>query len=515
MLSKRIGLIAILTACAISLHAQAPIQWQHSYGGSENDYALSLMDALDDGYLIIGITNSGDGDVQGHNGGEDLWLVKLDQNGELIWQRALGTVYNDRGTKMTTSYDGGYLLCGSSNMVSPENNGGYDVWLVGADINGAMLWERSYGGSESDHGIDVIRTSDQGYAVLANSSSTNGDVSNNNGETDIWLIKLTAAGEIEWQKNFGGSAVDSGVRLHQLSDGGYIIGANTLSNDGDVTGQHGNRDNWLIRLDQTGELIWEQAFGGSIDDILTDIDPVDGGFIISGYTSSLDGDVSENTGFDDVWLYMVNDAGELQWDRSYGGANVDHSHDLQVSQNGFILAGLSNSYDGDVSGLNGLSDWWILELDPSGEILWEDCIGGTDAEVGRAILQTSDGGHLITGYTRSNDVDASENQGMHDYWVVKLDPVEISIDESQMLQDVLLYPNPSFGEIFLQFKDPMSRDPDIALYDSMGHKIKSFNHIDNSDLDLIRINFSEMPPGCYSISLRSKRSTRTIPFIIM
>ncbi len=182
------------------------------------------------------------------------------------------------------------------------------------------------------------------------------------------LLQAQLSPAIQWQKSFGGSSTDIAYSIQQTADGGFIVGGATASNNGDVTGNHGLNDCWILRLNSGGDLIWQKSFGGSSNDIAYAIqETADGGFIFAGISYSNDGDVSGHHGSSsssDYWVVKLDSSGNLIWQKSLGGSDDDNAYSLQQTiDDGFIVAGFSGSFDGDVTGNHGNWDYWVVKLD--------------------------------------------------------------------------------------------------------------------------------------------------------
>ncbi|UCH15292.1 MAG: hypothetical protein JSV22_04830, partial [Bacteroidales bacterium] len=229
-------------------------------------------------------------------------------------------------------------------------------------------WQKSLGGSCGDEAHSIKQTSDGGYIVAGLSCSNNGDVSENNGNYDYWIVKLTSTGEIEWQKSHGGNEAEWAYSIQQTSDGGYIVAGVSQSNDGDVSGNHGTYDYWIVKLTSIGVLDWQKSLGGSDEDMAYSIQQTsDGGYIVAGRSESSDGDVSGNHGSSDFWIVKLNPSGEIDWQRTLGGSGDDYANSIQqTTDGGYIVAGGSNSNDGDVSGNHGYGDYWVVKLTSTG-----------------------------------------------------------------------------------------------------------------------------------------------------
>jgi len=305
----------------------------------------------------------------------------------------------------------------------------------------SIVWQKCLGGSNYDWAYSIQQTSDSGFIVAGWTKSNDGDVSrwhegydDDYGEptSDYWVVKLNSAGNIEWQKSLGGSGSDEAHSIQQASDGGFIVAGYTDSNDGDVSGHHGHigsSDYWVVKLNSAGEIIWQKCLGGSRGDYANSIQQTsDGGFIMAGATESNDGDVNGwHVGYirdfplPDYWVVKLDSSGNIEWQKCLGGSDWDGAYSIQQTTNGgFIVAGYSRSNDGDVSGNHGGYDWWVVKLNSSGDIVWQKCLGGGSEDWAYSVQQTSDGGFIVAGGTESNDGDVSGNHGGGDFWVVKL-----------------------------------------------------------------------------------------------
>jgi hypothetical protein len=172
---------------------------------------------------------------------------------------------------------------------------------------GILQWQKCLGGTGYlNIGCSIKQTVDEGFVLLGYTNSNDIDVSGNNGGLDFWVAKLSSTGALQWQKCLGGSADDYGSNLHQTVDNGYILVGYTNSNDGDVSGNHGSADVWVVKLNESGTLQWQKCLGGSADDSGSSIQQtLDNGYILVGYTNSNDDDVSGNHGSADVWVVKL------------------------------------------------------------------------------------------------------------------------------------------------------------------------------------------------------------------
>ena len=400
--------------------------WQKCYGGSENDWPVSVINTSDGGYLVGGQTYSDDGDVSGNHGYLDIWIVKLDASRNLVWQRCLGGSYEDTIKSVIQTSDGGYLVNGETDSDDGDVSGYQgrtDIWVVKLDSSGDLVWQKCLGGSRSDYSSSVIQTADGGFLVQGNTYSNNGNVTGNHGQLDIWVVKLDSSGNLTWQRCLGGSSSETGYQVLKTSDGGYLVNGETLSDNGDVLGNHGQLDIWVVKLDGTGALTWQRCLGGTDGDSSNSIHQTgDGGYLVDGSTQSNDGNVSGNHGNLDIWVAKLDSAGALTWQRCLGGLADEWPYSVFLTTDGgYLINGYTESNDTNVTGNHGQRDIWVVKLDTAGNPVWQRCLGGTDDDYPRTILQTADGGYLLRAMTYSNNGDVSGLHGQMDYWIVKLD----------------------------------------------------------------------------------------------
>ncbi len=404
---------------------------------SGDDYGYSSQQTLDGGYVMIGFSSSTNGDVTSVHSANDIWVVKTNSTGIIEWQKTLGGSGNDTAYHIKQTRDGGYIIAGQTALKDDATNYPYppltDCWVVKLDAVGNISWQKTFGGNGSDLARDIVQTTDDGYIIAGTTTSNDGVVSGNHGATDYWVVKLDPTGNITWQKCLGGSSYDNAKTIRQTSDGGYIVGGETYSNDGDVSGNHGGYDYWIVKLDAAGSINWKKIMGGLVDDELRDIKQTsDGGYIIAGFSNSYNGgDVSGNHGNLDYWIVKTDATGNITWQKSFGGSGADHGEYVQqTSDGGYVVGGYTKSTDGDVSGNHGLFDYWVIKINSLGDLIWQKTLGGTQNDYAYNVEVTNDGGILISGRTESNDGDVTNNHqtntsvGLLDYWMVKLTPSE-------------------------------------------------------------------------------------------
>ncbi|MDN7025301.1 T9SS C-terminal target domain-containing protein [Methanoculleus sp. FWC-SCC1] len=421
----------ILVLCMVSPAAggvsadSSAVIFQRPYGGSGAELAYAIQEIGDGGYIAAGTTGSNDGDVSGNHGGVDAWVVKTDAGGMLLWQRCLGGSGDDTAASIRQTDDGGYVLTGYTTSNDGDvsgNHGSDDLWVVKLDADGDLLWQRCLGGSFRDAGAAIRQTSDGGYVVAGAALSFDGDVRGNNGLSDVWVVKLDGSGSLLWQSCLGGSGIDAGASIQETADGGYIVAGGTFSNNGDVSGNHGGADAWVVKMDGRGRLLWQRCLGGSEDDYAAAVaETADGGYIVTGTTGSSDGDITGNHGSDDLWVVKLDADGDLLWQRCLGGSGDDRGWSIcRTTDGGYLVGGWTASADGDATGSHGGADLWMVKLNAAGSLLWQRCCGGSGGDYGYGILQHTDGGYVGAGSTASRDGDVTGKHASSDLWVVKV-----------------------------------------------------------------------------------------------
>jgi hypothetical protein len=364
---------------------QPPMEeWNKTYGGTNEDWGYSASQTSDGGYIITGYTDSYGA------GNWDVWLIKTDAMGDELWNRTFGSDSDDEGFSVLQTSDDGYIISGETD----KGEGNYDVWLIKTDASGNELWNRTFGGSYSDHGYTVLQTSDNGYIIIGETRSYGA------GNWDIWLIKTDASGNELWNRTFGGPVNERGFTISQTSDGGFILTGLIEYFVRNV------KDILLIKTDSSGNEQWNKTFGGIMDDEVgyKAIQTTDGGYIILGSCEC-------GSGGKDIWLIKTDASGNEVWNKTFGGTYTDLPGYtlLQTSEGGYMIIGTTFSYGA------GSYDIWLLETDTSGNELWNKTFGGPNLEWGNSISYTTDGGIIIAGVTESYGA------GSKDVWIIKLE----------------------------------------------------------------------------------------------
>lgn len=413
--------------------SQPEVEFIKTFGGSKNDSAKSVVKTPDSGYAVFGFTQSNDGDIT--NKPDELfdyWLLKFDTSDNLQWQKTYGGSNNDKGSEIINTNDGGFALFGfneSNDGDATENAGSRDFWILKLDASGNISWQKSYGFSGADDGMSLIQTNDSGFLLTGVLDvSASGGLGNSKSFAkkhaggDYWAIKLDATGDKMWSKFYGGSFTDTPNDVIQTNDNGYIIVGGSDSNDVDITNNKGSYDFWVIKISETGTLVWEKSFGGSeIDEAMAITKTNDGNFIIVGDTRSDDFDVSKNNGVADLWIIKISPSGDLLWEKTLGGINFDAARSIsQTQDNGYIISGNSRSSDNDLTKNNGQNDAWVLKIDENVNLKWQKTVGGSNIDFAFSAIELNDKSIIVAGETSSNDLDIPENKGFTDLLIFKI-----------------------------------------------------------------------------------------------
>jgi uncharacterized delta-60 repeat protein len=368
-----------------SIPPPAPTYWAKSCGGNNFDIGYCIENTIDGGYIVAGSTNSSGA------GSDDFCVFKLNSTGSIVWQNTYGGSDYDDAYSIQQTTDGGYIVAGSTNSFSAS--GDSDAWVLKLDSTGGVTWQKTYGGTGQDVASYIQQTTDGGYIVagITNSFGTVG--------YDAWVVKLNSTGGVTWQKTCGGSGDDEAMSIQQTTGGSYIVAGLTNSFGA------GGYDAWVVKLNSTGGVTWQKTCGGSGDDEAMSIQQTsDGGYIVAGFTNS------SGAGSDDFWVFKLNSTGSIVWQNTYGGSDYDDAYSIQqTADGGYIVAGTTYSFG------VGYGDFWLLKLDSTGGVTWQNTYGGSNDDEAYYVQQTMDGGYIVAGTTSSFGV------GAYNVWVVKLE----------------------------------------------------------------------------------------------
>lgn len=415
--------------------------WVNTFGGSNEDEAIDIVQSNDGSYMVLGTTRSINGDITGKTTTDlDYWLLKLNSDGEKQWDKTYGGSDIDQATSISKTNDGGYVISGFTGSTDgdvTENAGFHDYWIVKINSSGAIQWEKSFGFIGQDQAFQVIQTLDGGYFATGfldvglsegqGNDFNDDDQVNTRGTLhslgDYWGIKMDANGNKIWRRYFGGSHVDQGKDVLQTDDGGFLMAGISESSDFDISDARGANDYWVIKVSADGDKVWEKSYGGiETDRAFSVIKATDGNYIIAGESRSIDADVTNPIGGGDIWVVKFNGAnGDIIWEKSYGGTEFDTSRSITDLGNGkYAIAGSARSSDVDVSNNYGANDAWLVIIDENGNLEFEKNVGGSDIDFAYKTIGTSENEIILVGSTLSNDGDILINKGNKDLLIFKM-----------------------------------------------------------------------------------------------
>lgn len=473
-MKKIISFIFILFSI-INLAQEPEIEWSNIYGGNSEDYPRYIQQTTDGGYFVIGYTWSHDGDVSGAevNGRSDIWVLKLDSFGEIEWQKCLnfGLGYNEYSYSAQQTTDGGYIIAGYGEGGSSSYLG--TGWIVKLDNIGQIEWDTMITGNIRLASIQ--QTIDGGY-IISGQKNEGGTF----GSYYYYVLKLDENGIIQWEKSYGGGDGDgislSARSIRQTADGGFIVAGVSNENPLNSDSWHGDNDYWVLKLNSVGEIEWQKCYGGTNIDVAHSIlETTDGGYIVAGQTFSDDGDVSTLVGLVNAWILKLNSIGEIEWEKTYGNGNERANCIIHTSDGGYIVAG----YDGIRQG-----EGWVFKINSIGELQWTKYLGNLMRfQEAYSIQETSDNGYIVAIQSMLGGFD------WYNYWIFKLYPDQMNNEENDdIINSFILYPNPTNDIVNFSIKLR-----NINIYDLNGELV----YTENNTVSNIKLN--NLTSGSYII----------------
>ena len=452
MNTERLGwlLVLLVTTFITAMQAIAQpippqVRWQAGFGGTGADVLYNAIPTTDGGFLLGGESSSGTNGnkTAPSRGGRDIWIIRLDSSGAKLWERSFGGTLDDGLFSMLQTTNGDFVLGGYSesgvtgNKTSP-NRGGRDFWVIRLDANGDAIWDRTYGGNDDDNLQDIIETGDGGFICggYSYSAASGNKTSSHFGDSDFWIVRLDSSGNRIWDHSYGGTGPDTCYNIVRLGNDGFVVAGSSGSdtNGNKASPSFGGLDLWVVRLDAIGNVLWQQTYGGS-DDEGSDDSGVrlaaahNGGFIVGANSfSGVSGNKTKaGFGFDDFWVIRLDDNGLPLWQAVAGGTGNDYLTGLLATTDaGFLLVGGSNSETNSTktSPRQGSFDFWVVALDNAGSNIWDRSYGGTSSDGFQNIsIAAASGGFVLAGDSSSGLTGNKTvaNYGATDYWIVRLD----------------------------------------------------------------------------------------------
>ena len=334
---KICGIFVGLASTATSIDSNKFI-WAKAYGGVNDDWANSIQQTSDGGYIVGGYTASFG------SGKKDFLIMKVNSDGSLFWSEAFGGANDDLVTSAQQTSDGGYIVGGYTMSFGSGNS---DILIMKLTKDGSLSWAKTFGGTDDDWATSIQQTSDGGYIIAGGTNSFGAQ------KTDVIIVKIDSNGSLSWAKTFGGANDDLVTSAQQTSDGGYIVGGYTMSFGS------GGSDLLIMKLTKDGSLSWAKTFGGANDDLVTSAQQTsDGGYIVGGYTMSF------GSGGSDFFFLKLSESGSLSWAKTYGGIKDDWAAYIQqTSDGGYIVGGGTYSF---IKGTE--KDILLLKTDSNGDL---------------------------------------------------------------------------------------------------------------------------------------------------
>jgi len=527
---KKLYLGAWSLCAALSLSAQEVI-WQKDIKSSTQDFLNQVITTIDQQYLITGSSiqaksQSLAANSQKQNNGYDFHLVKLNQQGEQVWEKYIAGQNHDYLSATVTTQDGGFLVSGTSYSgkgldKKDDSKGGSDIWLIRLNEFGDELWQKTLGTSSDEEAKAVIQTTDLGFFVAGNIQNS----SKGYGSKDVWITRLDKDGKELSQLILGGRGLDEVEKMIPTKDGGALLGIYSRSSEvgnpetkpsterssasiaisqmPKASTNFGEGDYWIVKLDKNGKVEWEKNFGGKGDDHIRTLALTSNGFIIGGESRS-ERSGNKSVGIEegtDLWLMSLNERGDEQWQKSYNFKNRDILMGMNVIQSqesgsknqdatkGILLGGYTQA-EGRIEKDD--ETFWMLYLDVNGNEQWRKHVNGDSRKREERLsdLKLNRDGSIILAGT------SAEELGKENWKIVKLGDKQV--DQLIEKHDIKIYPNPvsdyAYVEIGFNFKEA-----DIMLYDMSGRQLQSIKTKNN----VTKLSTQALVQGAYLVTIKT------------
>ncbi len=463
------------------------IVWENTIGGSSDDYLTSIVKVPSGGYLIGGYSNSNiSGDKSENSQGlSDFWIIRLDNNGAIIWQNTIGGNGDDKLKSIIATNDG-YLLAGNTGSVisgdkTAPNLGGIDYWIVKIDTSGNIIWQQTYGGSNNENLTSIVQCNDGGFLIGGDSKSDSTGMKNEDskGGDDFWIVKIDSVGNYEWQNTMGGNENDRLISVQHDFSSGYLLAGttiSTISSDISVGTLDGYYDYWFVQVDSSGNIIYEKTLNEPYDQLAYNACIGSSNKILICGESWFNG-CSNN----DFQIKNYDYITQTQNNLIFGANDEDWAIAInKTNDDGYLIIGRTNSDIGcnKTEDLLGNFDFWIIKLDSLFNIVWQNTIGGSNNDIPSSIANIGMHSYVIGGYTDSNtSSDKSENcLGGMDFWVIEIVGKE---DYNHVT-----------GKAFIDLNSDNNQDigensiPNLKIIDSVSQKFSFTNNLGDFDLDI-------------------------------
>lgn len=483
----------LLTLFPYLLLAQSPtVEWTKCLGGSSPENAMAVRTTPDGGCIILGNTSSNNGDISDPPGYIDLWVVKLDAQGNISWEKTFGSNNTDYPGSIALSNDGGYVITGTVGSCNRDvvcTNPDDSLWIIKLNSSGILQWQKTYGNNYGDY---IQNTADGGYVIA-------GKTNVNSGDCDAVVLKIDSNGNQQWLKIFGGDHQQEVLSIMQTNEGEYLVAFKDT--------QISSFDTTILKLATNGDLIWQKNIGSILGDRIYDMQiAADGNYILVGDIYNIDDGFHGGL---DAFLIKTTPDGEMLWQKSYGGTSTDLIKSVvALPDGGFAASGFTQSNNsGDVSGPHPNYDAWFFRVDAAGNLLWQKYVGAMGTDVFKDVKQTTDDGFLALGFTSSATIEGGAvNHGSDDILVTKFSAEMLGNDTFE-IPVATVFPNPA-ATVLNFFHIDSTNVKAIKIYNSLGKLIKSQNGHNMSAVDV-----SDLPTGAYNLLLDKGNTSEVIKFL--
>ena len=503
-MKKFTSILLLFIGCLNGLAQNYQINWQQCFGGSEQDQAYDIIE-IPGGYFILGSTESADGDISLNHGISDGWLIKTDNSGNIIWEGTYGGSSGDNFVRIFPTENEDFYILGASRSSDGDISfdpypDSWDHWILKIDSEGDIIWDKIVGGSTGEVLWTGDITEDGGILTVGWTNSNDGDISVFYGGQDTWITKISSEGELEWDFAIGTDWIDVGQAIIQTSDGGYLVGGSSmLGEGGNITCEpHSSlADAILTKLDADRNIEWQHCYGGSDHDGIVSLIEIEDGYVFGAYTSSNDGDVSGwHVGYNhlgnpepDMWIVKIDFSGNIIWQNALGGSDGEGGGRIfDNSDYGYIAFTTTYSNDGDVSGNHSMSEYysdiWVVELDFDGELITQQCFGGKGKEIIEHGVVIKDYNHFViagrTDYGPSYDVQCTPHGGNYDrdFWVFEVKDTLVGVQDNVTIdRNLKVYPNPAKDYVIFEIAGQINFSnfevAKVSIFNSFGQEIKN------------------------------------------
>jgi hypothetical protein len=532
----------LITICSIApLHSQ-DILWEKSYGGKHAEYLFDVIPTPDYGFILAGssLSKKTGNKTEDNRGDLDYWVWKMDEKGELDWQKSFGGTGQDVLRNVLLTNDGGFLLAGSSDSEEgfdkkKKCRGNSDFWIIKLNAKGGEEWQKTIGGIGQDELNCIVKTKDGGFVLGGSSSSDDFEEKNQNGygSLDYWVVKIDSKGEIIWQKTFGGKYNDDLRSISLTQDGGYLLGGSSNSDDTGTKTQKniGGSDYWIIKLDESGNEQWQKTIGGKGEDHLYVVHTtLDGNYLLAGNSNSESGDdkYSTNQSGTDIWILKVDkEEQKILWQETYNIAKTDVLTSLVENDDKTLLLGCyaqgeiekskkkaKHTQNEPIKIKSGTDDYVAIKINEKGEELWRKDIKSDGEDILRKVIETRDGGYLMAGTSKTVSSadggikatgDKSSGKGNNDFWVVKLKDKKKPKEAKKPLEAI---PNPAvdFTNVIVGYDFEKGK---ATVVDIAGHILQQFEITDRT----VPIDLNGLPEGIYIVNIKTDKGNDGVKII--